>query len=75
MDLTMYAYDPTGHAHLIPGMDIPTMNVLLHRFQDMPENVINVYDVTDRDGTSRRVIAVLWHGLVFDVFTFTRKQP
>ncbi len=75
MELTMYAYDPTGHAHLIPGMDIPTMNVLLDLNRDTSDTVINVHDVTDLDGSSRRVIVILYRGLVFHVFTWVRKRP
>jgi hypothetical protein len=71
----MYAFYPTGYGYEIPGMTFPGMNVLLNRFYDMPDYLIYRYDVIDRDGSARWVIVVLWCGIVFDVFTFTRKRP
>lgn len=68
----MYAFDPYGHAHLIPGMDVPTMNVLLDRVKGSKDHTINVHDVCDHDGRSRRVIVILLQGRVFDTFDFRR---
>lgn len=72
MDLTMRAFDPTGHSHVIHGVDVPLMNVLLDRVKGEDDYKINVHDVQDRDGGRRRVIAVLWRGIIFDTFDFRR---
>lgn len=70
--VTMYAFDPTGHFHEIPGMTVSTMGVLLNRWADMsPDYVINTHNVLDRDGSRRRVISVLYRGTVLDVFTMS----
>lgn len=74
MALTMYAFDPTGHSHEIPGVDVHTMNDLLLSAKGNSRQTIHIHDVTDRDGRPHRVIVVMLCDFVFDTFDFPTER-